>query len=297
MEKILQRISEREQYFDIINNAQKELKEYIKSNNLKSLVIGISGGVDSAICAALARPVCDDLGIPLIGRSITIESNKIDERLRAEKVGKCFCTDFVEVDFTENYLSILPIYQDSNDKITLDKESLHNEKVRLGNIKARMRMIYLYDLSQKNNGMVLDTDNLTEHYMGFWTINGDDFDYSMIQYLWKSEVYELTRVFASQFPLSIASRALLDCVDAVPTDGLGITNSDLDQLGADTYQDVDDIIIKHFSKYKNTISTLKQLGEIYSESSVEYKVLGRMIRSEFKRKMPISISRETLLNH
>ena len=69
---------------EIIKNIRANLKMYIEDHGIKSLVLGISGGIDSALCAALARPVCDELGIPLIGRSIPISTNTSDERDRAE---------------------------------------------------------------------------------------------------------------------------------------------------------------------------------------------------------------------
>jgi len=83
-------------YGIMVENIRKELEAYITEKGIKSLVLGISGGIDSAICAALARPVCDKLNIPLIGRSIPISTNTSEERDRAEMVGNAFCTDFDE---------------------------------------------------------------------------------------------------------------------------------------------------------------------------------------------------------
>ena len=68
--------------------------EYVEKSRLQSLVLGISGGIDSALCAALLQPVCEQLHIPLIGRSITIETNKEDEIQRSIAVGRAFCHDF-----------------------------------------------------------------------------------------------------------------------------------------------------------------------------------------------------------
>ncbi|HRW22022.1 MAG TPA: hypothetical protein P5509_08620, partial [Bacteroidales bacterium] len=71
-----------------ISNIREELETYIENNNIKSLVLGISGGIDSALCAALAKPVCDKLNVPLIGRYIHIGSNKPEEKERAIEIGK-----------------------------------------------------------------------------------------------------------------------------------------------------------------------------------------------------------------
>ncbi|MDR1878400.1 MAG: hypothetical protein LBQ64_02415, partial [Bacteroidales bacterium] len=76
---------------------------YIMDNQLKSLVIGISGGVDSAFAAALLRPVCDFTNTKLIGRSITIETNKEEEIERSKAIGLLFCHDFQHLDYTDIY--------------------------------------------------------------------------------------------------------------------------------------------------------------------------------------------------
>ena len=70
-------------YQPAVHNIQKELKSYLLKSKLKSLVLGVSGGIDSAITAALARPVCDEIGVTLFCRSITISTNKPDEIYRA----------------------------------------------------------------------------------------------------------------------------------------------------------------------------------------------------------------------
>ena len=57
-------------YENAVRNIRTELKTYVEKNNLKSLVIGVSGGIDSALCVLLAKPVCKELNIPLIGRSL-----------------------------------------------------------------------------------------------------------------------------------------------------------------------------------------------------------------------------------
>jgi NAD+ synthetase len=272
-------------YKNIINNIQSTLEKYLINSGLQSLVIGVSGGIDSAICCALASPVCQKLDISLIGRFIQIESNKKDEEVRANNIAWFFCDNYESIDLTDTYKSILPIF-DNNNFLNSEEENSMAKKIRHGNIKARLRMIYLYDLAQKNKGMVLSTDNLTEYYLGFWTLHGDVGNYGMIQNLWKTEVYQLSRSYADIFlDDNQAKKALLDCVDAVPTDGLGITNSDLDQIGISTYNEVDKIILRY----------LKNPDCIFTNS--ELKVIDRIKKSNFKRLDPQSINREILLKN
>ena len=292
-------------YSEMILKIQKELKDYILEANLKSLVLGISGGIDSAIVAAIAKPVVDELGIPLIGRSISIESNKPDEEERARLVGKQFCSDFEEVDLTEQYL-VLKSFDEMEGKAVNDNPF----KIRMGNIKARMRMIYLYNIASRFNGLVLSTDNLTELNLGFWTICGDVGDYAMIQELWKTEVYDmsefLVNVFKEQGDEDSAT-ALNNCILCNATDGLGISNTDLDQILPDWkerhentrsgYEEVDDIFISFFELTKKLKSEdFVKLGRIIKEIEIlrNSPVIKRYFRTAFKREHPKVIKREDI---
>ena len=224
-------------YKTAVENIRAELKNYIQKNNIKSLAVGISGGIDSALTVALAKPVCDELNISLIGRSITIETNKADEISRAKAIGENFLTDFKEIDLTEGYKLMTSLIIEDEKSEEKDRAF----KIRQGNIKARTRMIYIYDLASKNKGMVLSTDNYTELLLGFWTLHGDVGDYGMIRNMWKTEVYDMSRFLASEMKNATAKKALLDCVTAIATDGLGITSSDLEQIEAKSYEEVDQI--------------------------------------------------------
>jgi len=263
-----------------IENIQKELREYLINSKLKSLILGVSGGIDSAISAAIARPVCDELGVKLYCRSITISTNKADEILRAKNLGLAFGDDFKEVDLSTTFDKIMPeIVEDFK---STDKNE-HGYKIRQGNVKARMRMLYLYELAAKHRGMVLSTDNYTELLLGFWTLHGDVGDYGMIQNLWKTEVYAMSEYLVKHIKNKDMSEALDACINAVPTDGLGITNSDLDQIGASSYQDVDKILIKY----------LKNPND---EEILNHKVVKRKLASEFKRNNPFNIPRNKITN-
>lgn len=270
-----------------INAIREYLKNYIIKCNLKSLVIGISGGIDSALVAALAKPVCDEIRIPLIGRSISIESNSESEKLRAKKIGEAFCTDFREIDLTEQY-QLMKLVDDTENKLTEDDFY----KIRMGNIKARMRMIYLYNLAHKISGIVLGTENRTEKELSFFTIGGDEIsDFEPIKSLWKTEVYNMTEYLAKNELYCLAD-VLMSCVECDATDGLGISNTDLDQILPDWkdrhentrngYREVDEIFTKYFA------------GDILMEKS---PVIQRYIKTAFKRNRPVVIKRNSLINH
>ena len=262
-------------YDKAISNIKNEFKNYIVKSNLKSIVLGLSGGIDSALCATLAYDVCKELNISLIGRSISIESNKEDEKLRGRMIGEAYMTDFSDIDLTEAYFNL-----QKNIIENLDKEDNTNRafKIRMGNVKARMRMIYLYELASKNQGMVLSTDNMTELLLGFWTLHGDVGDYGMIQQLWKTEVYAMSVHIANTEKSKGKKDAMMACVNAVPTDGLGITSSDLDQLQSKSYEEVDVILIKYL--------------ETKDKELEKHPVIQRHINSEYKRNNPFNLKRE-----
>ncbi len=262
-------------YKQVTENIRAELKSYIQNSGLKALVLGISGGIDSTLCVALAAPVCEELGIELIGRSITIETNAQDEIDRGGLVGEVFCTDFDEIDLTVEY-NFMKTGMDSREGWMEDATA---DKIRLGNVKARMRMIYLYNLAQKHGGMVLSTDNYTELLLGFWTLHGDVGDYGMVQNLWKMEVYKLATYLAVNEGNEDAYKAIMDCVDATPTDGLGITSSDVEQLGAENYAEVDAIL----------------QNELKFPGIKAHTVVDRYRNTEFKRENPFNIPREVVV--
>ncbi|MBO4281894.1 MAG: NAD(+) synthase [Bacteroidales bacterium] len=255
----------------VIGIMRREVRDYVVATRLQSLVVGISGGVDSAFAVALLHPVCQELGIPLCGRSITIETNKEDEIRRSQAVGAAFCDDFQYLDYTELYMhfqSLMP---------SLDDTML--SKLRKGNAKARTRMMALYDLAQQRKGMVISTDNFTEYLTGFWTLHGDVGDYAPFINLWKTEVYAACRFLCRSLPPK-EREALQSCIDAVPTDGLGISSSDLEQLGVPSYAEVDRIFWEYFN------------GNRSLESNV---LIQRYLSSSYKRNNPVCIGRGVLL--
>jgi NAD+ synthetase len=255
----------------IARNIRAHIKNYIQENGLQSLVLGISGGIDSALCAALLKPVCEACNIPLVGRSITIETNKPDEIERSVRVGENFCHDFEYLDITETY------FENRKNLMGLDDSML--SKLRQGNMKARMRMMLLYDLAQLHRGIVITTDNFTEYLTGFWTLHGDVGDYAPMLHLWKTEVFALAKHLLSECN-EFQKQALQLCIDAVPVDGLGISSCDCEQLGVPDYFEADRLFVRYFS------------GEKELETHLLIK---RYRQSHYKRKNPIIISRDEMI--
>jgi NAD+ synthetase len=245
-------------------NIRAHITNYITENRLQALVLGISGGIDSALCAALLKPVCEACNIPLIGRSITIETNQPDEIERSMKVGENFCHNFEYLNITNTYL------ENRKNLVCLDNSML--SKLRQGNLKARMRMILLYDLAQFYRGIVIATDNFTEYLTGFWTLHGDVGDYAPILHLWKTEVYALAQYLLAECNEK-QKEALQQSIDAVPVDGLGISSCDCEQLGVTDYFEADQLFVRYFQ----------------GETALElHPLIKRYRQSHYKRNNPVA---------
>lgn len=284
-------------YEKAVSNIRGELKSYIQKNNIKSLILGVSGGIDSCLCAALAKPVCDELGIMLIGRSLPISTNAPDEIERAKLTGKVFCHNFEEVSLARYFNELIyinPDYSNSNMQTLENDEELKNFKIRNGNIKARLRMIYLYNLASLHKGMVLSTDNYTELMLGFWTLHGDVGDYGMIQNLYKTEVYDMAEwIVENECKFIDEQTAITSTIEALATDGLGVTNKgDLGQImpewtgnSRDGYKEVDKIL-----------SSFLERMEYEMETPLDEKnpVISRHLRTQFKRNNPVNIPRNLI---
>lgn len=301
----------------------KETANYVKVNNLKAMVLGISGGIDSTVVAAICHEVSKQTGIPLIGRSLPIK-NKSDEFDVSKLVGEAFCSDFKVYRLERSYRAALfDACADAGDvnmanSYYLDEleEMPSRTPIANGNLQARCRMMYLYDIASRYKGLVMSTDNQTEYQLGFWTIHGDVGDFDPIQGLWKTEVYGLAEwLLKFHYPevyfdspveeihkFTDMMRALRESIALTPTDGLGISNSDLDQIGAKSYAEVDDILstLIELNSYcaetpnerDNKVAKDMILSEKYGEDVVN-KVWNRYLASEFKRKKaPIYISRK-----
>jgi len=280
-------------YKKVIKNIRQELSNYIQENKLQSLVIGISGGIDSALCAALAKPVCDELQINLCGVSLPTSTNEKFEQLRARAILTYFCSDY-QIYYINN------IFKNVSQNINFNYHTDElNYKIRNGNIKARLRMIYLYNIASMNNGLVLSTDNWTEYLLGFWSLHGDVGDYGMIQELWKTEVYETAEWLVKNELTSEKSKALSDCIDCLATDGLGV--SDLGDLGQilpewwgtsrEGYKEVDRVLQIWTTRDKLEPLQMKTIEASY----IKHPVIQRHLKTEFKRKVPINIKRNLII--
>ena len=314
-------------YAEYFEEKVTALTNYVKEYNLEALVLGISGGIDSTVCAAICHEVSKRVPVKFIGRSIPTNNNKHEEINAADLVGNAFCTDYTECfinSYYERFVNLIQYYEDyglarrENNTLISQQTPIAN-----GNIQARLRMIYLYNLASINKGIVIDTDNLTEHNLGYFTIHGDQGDVNPIGDLWKTEVFELAEWLLSYYSFQLPhdmyeataeqlekagkvfqqGRAIKESLKLKPTAGLGITNNDLEELGAESYEQVDGILQeilawKWLSKKRGDFpeGDLKAQREQFLDEQqmldtpidVILNVVDRHFKSEFKRKqLPI----------
>lgn len=170
-------------YEHVFNVLVDKTAEYVTENNLKAMVLGISGGIDSTVVAAICHEVSKKTGIPLIGRSLPIK-NKSDEFATSVHVGEAFCNEFSVYRLERSYRAALFDAGDVNmaNSYYLDEleEMPSRTPIANGNLQARCRMMYLYDIASRYKGLVMSTDNQTEYQLGFWTIHGDVGDLDQI---------------------------------------------------------------------------------------------------------------------
>lgn len=272
-------------YVKVYSNLVKGTKDYMVKNNLKAIVLGLSGGLDSTVVAAIASQVTKESGIPLIGVSLPCETNGEDENHIAKMCGKEFCNEFSMANLQLSFETI--------NTFCTAVSGITKTPISQGNIKARLRMIVLYDIASKRQGIVLDSDNLSEYHLGYYTIHGDSCDLTPIGGLWKTEVYELAK-WINEHVHDGKSEALKAAIEITPTDGNGVSNSDMDQIAPGlTYNEVDEILqtwvgmdeSSQKAVLRNDFSSYSfdKLSEKYGHDIVK-RVISRSINSEFKRK-------------
>lgn len=255
---------------DLCDSVIDSLKAYQQDHSVNTVTIGVSGGIDSAVTAALFKQA----GYRVIGVTMPIHQNPLETDRGLEAVA-ALDLEHVHVDLSSAYDNLLQFYQTATDDFAQGDAS-RSTAIRKGNIRARLRMITLYNLASKFQGFVASTDNFSELSAGFWTLHGDVGDVAPIQSFTKSwEVPEAASVLG--VPGSI--------IKALPTDGLGITNGgDEAQLGV-SYLEFDIALFMLMQCAKNK-TAVDQLGLNSNDLAVVNTVKQRIKNSRFKRANP-----------
>ena len=231
------------------------IKNYKQTNNLNGLVVGVSGGIDSALTSTL----CGLSGIKTLCLNMPIKQ-KEDQYLRAERHIQWLKKKFDNVESID--IDLTNIFKEF--KLSVENSSSSN-KLALANTRSRIRMMTLYYYATINNSIVVGTGNKVEDFgVGFYTKYGDGgVDISPIADLMKSEIFEISK------ELKINNEIL----EAKPTDGLWDDDrTDEDQIGA-TYDDLEKVMnsLERGMKPDEFESDMKEKYTIYMEHHIANK--------------------------
>ncbi|MCI4364835.1 MAG: NAD+ synthase [Thermoplasmata archaeon] len=243
-------------------HAESTIHQFLRAHALppaaEGVVVGLSGGIDSALCARLAR---DALGADRV-LGILLPAAGFSDSLRqetegyADRLGIAHRTLSVE-EMDQRFRALVPEVTD---------------RVTLGNAVARLRMVVLYTVARETHRLVLGTGNKSELLLGYFTKYGDGgTDLLPIGDLYKTEVRALAAELGLPGPI----------LDRPPTAGFWEGQTDEGELGS-SYQDLDRIL--------HGLEQLLRAEEIAERSGISLetvrRVLERVATSRHKRRLP-----------
>lgn len=248
-----------------LETAQNKIIDFIRNETLKAgvtgAVIGISGGIDSALAATLAvKALGKDqvLGIHMPESGLTPAEDSKDAKALA---------DWLDIEFqTIDISGIISAF------LAAVPKSESADRLSMGNLKARTRMSLLYFHANRMNRMVIGTGNKTEILLGYFTKYGDGgVDLEPIGGLYKTEVWELSRRLGVPEPL----------ITKKPSAGLWAGQTDEAELGI-SYVKVDEVL----RKLEQNIDPESIMNTLEVSEEQLNSVINRIERSEHKRNAP-----------
>ncbi|MDR0826130.1 MAG: NAD(+) synthase [Mycoplasmataceae bacterium] len=193
----------------------KWISDYCKAAHVSGIIVGISGGIDSALLAQIAA---QDKKLKVLGVWMNIGNSALDIQC-VEDLKKQNKFDIIDIDLNTIY-----VQQTNLLRLT--------SPLALANLKARLRMTTLYALAQQNNLIVAGTGNADELYMGYFTKYGDGAcDILPLANLTKDDIFTASKLL--KLPSRIIERA--------PSASLFAGQTDENEMGV-SYNDIDDYL-------------------------------------------------------
>ncbi len=244
-------------YSQISDFLQRFLDDEVRKTGINRVVIGLSGGIDSAVVAVLAHKAFGD---DLLCVKMPSHYSSLNSLHDADEL----CHAFGLRAITASIEPMLRAYEELNPDM---------DNLRKGNFSARMRMATIFDISARENALVLGTSNKSELMLGYGTLYGDLASaLNPIGDLYKSEVYELAEYLG--VTKSIISKA--------PSADLWDGQSDEADLGY-SYAQLDEALRFYVEERLNRDEVVAK----GCDASMVDMIIGRIFRNQFKRKMPL----------
>ena len=243
---------------EVHNELVEFLRENFKKAGFSKAVLGLSGGIDSALVAYLLR---DALGKEnVLAIMMPYKSSNPDSLNHAKLVIEDLKINSKTIEITD----MIDAYFKNEKEAT---------SLRMGNKMARERMSILFDYSSKENALVVGTSNKTEIYLGYSTQFGDSAcALNPIGDLYKTNIWDLSRY------LKIPN----ELIEKKPSADLWEGQTDEQEMGL-TYKEADQVMYRLLEENKTVEEVL---AEGFNKDLVD-NIVRRMNRSEYKRRMPL----------
>ncbi|WP_029759232.1 MULTISPECIES: NAD+ synthase [Fusobacterium] len=243
---------------EVHNELVEFLKENFKKAGFSKAVLGLSGGIDSALVAYLLR---DALGKEnVLAIMMPYKSSNPDSLNHAKLVVEDLGINAKTIEITD----MIDAYFKNEKEAT---------SLRMGNKMARERMSILFDYSSKENALVVGTSNKTEIYLGYSTQFGDSAcALNPIGDLYKTNIWDLSRY------LKIPN----ELIEKKPSADLWEGQTDEQEMGL-TYKEADQVLYRLLEENKTVEEVL---SEGFNKDLID-NIVKRMNKSEYKRRMPL----------
>lgn len=238
---------------------KKFIQDTLKVCGLKKAIVATSGGIDSSTTLLLtAKSLKPKNTFALLLPSNQTSKEHIDHALKVAKLAKLPKENIIEIPITAIIQKTWRVTKQHSQQISLEEKDKTNRKhinqkiahlnrIRIGNIAARARMIVLFDQAKKLEGLVVGTENKSEHLLGYYTRFGDQAsDLEPIRHLYKTQLIKLAEHL--QIPA--------DIIEKHPTAGLWSNQTDEAELGF-SYKSADPILFMHIEQDMSAKDILK----------------------------------------
>ena len=252
------------EYEDLYEALKLGTYDYIRKSNFSGVLLGLSGGIDSALTLAIASDIFekDNIEAVLLPSMYTSDLSVLLAEEQCNLLGIKYSS-----------ISIKDINDTVNNALEFRFSGLQND-VTEENIQARIRGLLLMAISNKSGKLLLTTGNKSELAVGYSTLYGDmSGSFAPLKDIYKTEVYGLA---AYRNSVSIAVPEAV--IDRMPTAELSYDQYDIDTL---PQYDILDIILKSFIEEKKTLDEICLMGY---EKNLVSNIINMVIRNEYKRR-------------